>query len=169
MGHQQKEGSPVGLHSGNRLRRGLITAVAVAALVGTAGAALAVSGNGATPAATAPAFLTGCITSGHTLVDVHSNTSHFTCPKGSARVKWNNTGPKGATGAQGPQGATGAQGPAGPAGPAGTVTPKGFGVAQVLVDRGSGPSVWESLSAPVTRRAGRSDSPARRTPGVPCR
>jgi Collagen triple helix repeat (20 copies) len=81
------------------------------------------------------------------------------------------SGATGASGAQGPQGPQGAQGPQGPAGPQG---PQGFqgaagapgkdapapqyGVAQVLVDRGSGASAWATYSTalgnPVSESTG---------------
>ena len=55
-------------------------------------------------------------------------------------------GPPGVTGAQGPQGAPG---PQGPQGPPGTAPNAEFGLVTVFVDRGSGPSGFSLLAAPL--------------------
>ena len=55
-------------------------------------------------------------------------------------------GPPGVTGAQGPQGAPG---PQGPQGPPGTAPNAEFGLVTVFVDRGSGPSSFSLLAAPL--------------------
>ena len=62
-------------------------------------------------------------------------------------------GLKGDTGAAGPKGDTGATGATGPQGPKGDTGPAGtnaqalpYGIGQVLVDRGSGAAVWQTLS-----------------------
>lgn len=70
--------------------------------------------------------------------------------KGDAGPK-GDKGDAGVAGAQGPAGATGAQGPAGPAGAAAPIPT--YGIAEVLVDRGSGATPWAvystSLGSPV--------------------
>jgi hypothetical protein len=88
------------------MRKSLISAaLATAAVVGTAGTALAVSGA-SSPSNT----ISGCLTKARTVVDVHRKTSSLKCPKGDTLIRWNVNGPAGPAGAKG---ATGAQGPSG--------------------------------------------------------
>jgi hypothetical protein len=66
-----------------------------------------------------------CRTTTGTLYEVAAGA---TCPRGSAPVSWNVTGPQGPPGAPGPQGPTGPigqTGPAGPQGPSGAPGPQG--------------------------------------------
>jgi hypothetical protein len=113
-------------------KRTIGIAVGVAAILGTAGGALAASGSAATPsaltasasaaaAATSGPVIAGCIVgNSRTLENVHAAASNLPrCPDGQFRLTWNQAGPKGATGAVGPKGVAG---PTGPQGPAGTVS-----------------------------------------------
>ena len=62
------------------------------------------------------------------------------------------TGPTGATGAAGAQGAAGPQGPkgdTGSTGPQGPAWQPDYGVANVLVDRGSGAGIWATYSTTI--------------------
>ena len=99
------------------MRKTLITAATVAAVVGTTGtAALAVSDSSSSNT------ISGCLTAGRTVVDVHPHTSSLRCPKGDRLIHWDIVGPRGP---RGPRGVRGPQGPAGQTGPAGPVGPTG--------------------------------------------
>lgn len=93
------------------MRNRIFMAAAVAAVVvGSAGTALAASGNTST-------VYSGCVVgSSRALQNVHETPS-TTCAKGF-EIAWNKVGQQGPAG---PQGAPGAQGPAGPQGPTGVV------------------------------------------------
>ena len=102
------------------------------------------------------------------------------CLKGARQISWNIRGPRGLPGAagkagpQGTPGANGSQGPAGAAGPAGAPGPKGdtgatgppgqnaltpeYGLVSVFVDRGSGPTRYETLSVALGSPAGTTTS-----------
>lgn len=74
------------------------------------------------------------------------------CKGNEAALSWNHTGPQGAPGPQGASGPSGPVGATGPSGPAGAPGPQGppwtpaYGLAYVLVDRGSGPAPWAEYS-----------------------
>jgi hypothetical protein len=90
------------------MRKLLIAAAAVAAVAGSAGTALAVSGG------SSPTVYSGCIAGkNRALVNVRKATS-VKCAKGEIEISWNQAGPKGATGARGPQGPAGPPGKAQP-------------------------------------------------------
>jgi hypothetical protein len=87
------------------MKRVLISAGIAAAVVGSAGTALAVSGAQFSPASPAqPNMISGCLTSSHTIVNVHPNRRSVRCPSGETLIRWNITGP---TGPQGPSGVVG--------------------------------------------------------------
>lgn len=89
------------------MRRALISGAVIAAVVGSAGTALAVSGNSSSP------VFSGCIAgTNRALVNVHKAAS-VKCGKGETEISWNQTGPRGPAGQRGPAG------PKGPAGPPG--------------------------------------------------
>jgi hypothetical protein len=92
------------------VRKTIVLAASVAAVLGGSAIALA---SAAGPGATSTKIITACTKNG---VPEHfyTGTSEHGCPKGQARVPWNQKGPQGATGE------TGATGPAGPQGPAAT-------------------------------------------------
>jgi hypothetical protein len=121
-------------------KRTIGIAVGVAAILGSAGGALAATGSTASPhasgartaaqvsaaaatqkatAATPP--INGCVVgASRTLEHVFTIPANFKkCPAGSFQATWNVQGPAGAKGATG---ATGKTGPAGPAGPSGVVS-----------------------------------------------
>ena len=70
--------------------------------------------------------LYACVTSKYSTLNL--TTAGRACPRGQRKLSWNESGPRGATGAAGPAGTAGpagAAGPTGPAGPAGTPGPQG--------------------------------------------
>jgi hypothetical protein len=84
------------------------------------------------PPAAAQTVFYACVNNSTGAVQIVGSTT--SCPSGSHKIQWNQTGPagpagaKGATGATGPKGATGAAGPEGPKGaegPTGMTGPKG--------------------------------------------
>ena len=77
------------------MRRALISVAVAAAVVGSAGTALAVSGSSSSP------VFSGCI-AGPTraLIDVHKAAS-VKCAKGETEISWNQTGPRGPAGPPG--------------------------------------------------------------------
>lgn len=121
-------------------------AAAGAVVVLATGSALAVSA--ATSGKTAaPGSIYGCVsTSSRTLTHVYTSAANFRgCPRGSFAVTVASIpGKTGARGPQGPLGPTGSPGPQGPAGASAQALP--YGIGQVLVDRGSGAAVWQTLS-----------------------
>ncbi len=119
--------------SGKRLA---MAAVAAVALVGTAAGAAYAAGAATT---IQPKAVYACEGSGHVVVTLLSTPS-AACPAGTTSIIIGAPGPKGSTGIQGPKGDTGAPGPA---------VATDFGVASVLVDRGSGATVWAAYSAPL--------------------
>ena len=148
-------------------RRTVGIAVGVAAILGTAGGALAASGSFATTAAstTAAASSAAAATSGstyagcivgtsRTLENVHAAASNLPrCPDGQFRLTWNQAGPKGATGAPGPKGATGAAGPQGPSGVVST-SDKNLVSSTVTVPTGGSFSARKTLVGTVKLAAG---------------
>jgi hypothetical protein len=85
-----------------------------------------------TPPAAAQTVFYACVKNSTGAVQIVGSTT--SCPSGSHKIQWNQTGPagpagaKGATGATGPKGTTGAAGPEGPKGaegPTGMTGPKG--------------------------------------------
>jgi hypothetical protein len=111
--------------------------------MGSAAGALAAAG-GATPASSSSA-VAGCVVGGsRTLENVHSDGSKLrSCSKGW-KLTWN------------AKGATGARGPAGPAGKNAQALP--YGIGQVLVDRGSGATVWATYSTTLGSPVGDTES-----------
>jgi hypothetical protein len=90
------------------MKRVLISAGIAAAVVGSAGTALAVSGAQFSPASPAqPNTISGCLTSSRTIVNVHPNRRSVRCPSGETLIRWNITGPAGPAGPQGPSGVVG--------------------------------------------------------------
>ena len=112
-------------------KRLALTAAAIAVAVAGTGAGVAYAAGTATTIQ--PKAVYACEASGHVVVTPLSTPS-AACPAGTISI---------VIGAQGPKGAQGIQGPAGPA-----VTTS-FGIASVLIDRGSGASVWAAYSAPL--------------------
>jgi hypothetical protein len=120
------------------LMRVLAVAAAAAAVLGGGTFALA-AGSSVAPGGTGTTYYACVVTKGNqSEFPWHSlwktSTSPVTCPKNAYSISWNQTGPKGATGATGPQGpagtkgatgATGPQGPAGPKGDTGATGPQG--------------------------------------------
>jgi len=81
------------------MRKVLISVVVAAAVVGSAGAALAVSGAPSAPSnARTSNTISACLTQSHTLVNVHPHRASVRCPGGDTRIKWNITGPQGSSG-----------------------------------------------------------------------
>ncbi|HEX3491334.1 MAG TPA: hypothetical protein VHU92_18445 [Streptosporangiaceae bacterium] len=93
-------------------RKAVVVAAGVAAVLGSAGGALAATGS-LSPAST----IAGCVVgSSRTLENVHSPASNLHgCTKGW-QATWNVQGQQGPQGPQGKQGPQGAQGPQGPSG-----------------------------------------------------
>jgi hypothetical protein len=91
---------------------------AVFAVLITAG----LSGVVASNAASTPTIY-ACVSKTSSLTKV--STKPHACPKGTLKLSWGTTGPKGATGSQGAQGPAGEQGYAGEQGPAGAEGPAG--------------------------------------------
>lgn len=80
------------------MRRALISAAVAAAVVGSAGTALAVTGSSSSP------VFSGCIAGTHrALINVHKAAS-VKCAKGQTEISWNQTGPRGRRGPAGPPG-----------------------------------------------------------------
>lgn len=100
-----------------------VGAVSASAALVLGGGSVALAGS-----STAPATITACYKSGSSPASLERIASGHSCPKGYAKIVWNQQGPAGpqgptgakgatgATGATGTKGATGAQGPAGPPG-----------------------------------------------------
>jgi hypothetical protein len=111
-----------------RMRNRIVAAAAVgAAVLGSAGTALAVTGS------TTGNNISGCVSgSNRALTNVHQSAS-VNCLHGFA-LTWNKQGPKGATGAQGPKGAPGAQGQPGTPGQNGKDGKDGFAGAVYRVE-----------------------------------
>jgi len=114
----------------------VLTAAAVALAAGAG-----VWGGTALAAATGPKPVTvySCEQPGHVVVTLLSTPS-AKCPAGTTSV---------AIGAQGPRGLQGIQGIQGVKGDTGPAVTTDFGIAKVLVDRGSGASAWATYSAPL--------------------
>ena len=72
---------------------------------------------------------------------IDSSTQH--CNHSESAISWNQAGQQGPPGAQGQPGAKGDKGDKGDQGPAWTPA---YGIGDVLVDRGHGPSVWAEYS-----------------------
>lgn len=153
-----------------RKRAALIAlAAGVPAAVLAGGSALAVSQATAAPAVTVPVptmnVIYGCVSNSRipasrVLNGVYWHAADYTaaggCPAGTTAIAFNATGPQGAAGVPGAAGAAGPQGPkgdtgaTGPQGAAGQGAPApAFGIAKILVDRGSGPATWATYSAPL--------------------
>jgi hypothetical protein len=83
------------------MRRALVSTVVAAAVVGSAGTALAVTGGSSSP------VFSGCIArANRALINVHKAAS-VKCAKGETEISWNQKGPRGAAGPQGPAGPPG--------------------------------------------------------------
>ena len=80
------------------MRKVLISAAVAAAVVGSAGAALAVSGAPNAPASARSNTISACLTTSHTLVNVHPHRVAVRCPSGDTLIRWNITGPRGPSG-----------------------------------------------------------------------
>jgi len=119
--------------------------------------ALAGAGTAAYAAANSPRTvqtLYSCENSTRTLKTALTEHSQ-SCPVGMNLVQLNTGSKAGGQGPQGPAGPQGIQGPKGDTGAAGTnAQALPYGIGQVLVDRGTGPAVWETLSTTLGSPAG---------------
>lgn len=101
-----------------KFRKFIVAGTAAAAILGSAGTAMAVSGSATTT-------YHGCERTSGTpariIFDVYT-TKTPVCPSGSFAVTWNQSGPQGPAGPKGATGAKGATGPQGPAGQSGQVS-----------------------------------------------
>jgi len=83
------------------MRRALVSAAIGAAVVGSAGTALAVTGSSPSP------VFSGCIAGANrALINVHKAAS-VTCAKGETEISWNQKGQRGPVGPRGPAGPPG--------------------------------------------------------------
>lgn len=122
-----------------RKRLGVTTATAAVILAGTAAGAYAAG----SATSVQPRAVYACEGAGHVPVSLLSSPS-ARCPAGTTSIVVGAQGPQGAQGAPGPQGSQGPKGDPGAAAPA-----PAFGIASVLVDRGTGATPWATYSAPL--------------------
>lgn len=117
------------------MRKIFISVAAAAAVVGSGGTALAVSGGSSSP------VFSGCIAGAHrALINVHKAAS-VKCAKGETEISWNRTGPRGPAGSRGP---------AGP--PGRPVTASAVFILTGRDDSGSGGNTWaeDNITRTVT-------------------
>lgn len=139
-----------------RAKTAVIIATAVAVTSAGGVAAYAAVAKPAVQAATVitPVKAYACEASGHVVVTLLSTPSAH-CPAGTTSVVLGAQGPQGnpgtpgTPGAPGPKGDPGTNGTNGAPGATGPAVTVDFGIANVMIDRGSGATSWAQYSTPL--------------------